>query len=122
MAEYRLEVDPDLILHGSFTQAGGYEMARKMQALQARPTTFCAANNFIAIGAYRALADAGLRVPEDVAMVAFDDLPASMVLEPFFMVAAQPAYEMGRYATELLLRRLTGEDLDACQEIVLPLW
>ncbi len=121
MAEYCLEIDPDLVSYGSFTQAGGYEMARKMWALQAHPTAFCAANNFIAIGAYRALRDAGLRVPEDVAMVAFDDLPASMVIEPFFTVAAQPAYEMGRCATELLLRRLTGDNLDACQEIVLPL-
>lgn len=120
LAECGVETDPSLILHKSFTQAGGYEMAQKLLALSPRPTAFFAANNFIAIGAYQALRDAGLRVPEDVAMVAFDDLPASVVVEPFFTVAAQPAYEMGRRATELLLKRLTGENLETCQEIVLP--
>lgn len=120
MVEHGIRIEADLIAHGSFTQAGGYEMTQKMLALSPRPTALFAANNFIAIGAYQALRDTGLRVPEDVAMVAFDDLPASMVIEPFFTVAAQPAYEMGRRATELLLKRLTGDNLDACQEIVLP--
>ncbi len=55
-----------------------------------------------------------------MAMVAFDDLPAALILEPFLTVAAQPAYEMGQIATELLLARLSGKAPDGCQEIVLP--
>jgi LacI family transcriptional regulator len=79
-----------------------------------------AANNFIAIGAYRALGAAGLRVPDDMALVAFDDLPPALILEPFLTVAAQPAYEMGQIATELLMTRLSSQAPDDCQEIVLP--
>ena len=53
-------------------------------------------------------------------MVAFDDLPAALILEPFLTVAAQPAYEMGQIATELLLTRLSGKAPGGSQEIVLP--
>ena len=59
-------------------------------------------------------------MPEDVALVCFDDVPLWAMIEPFLTVAAQPAYEMGRRATELLLARLSGEAPQECQEIVLP--
>jgi LacI family transcriptional regulator len=114
----------EIIYHGPLTQASGYQMAQEALAAQPRPTAIFAANNFIAIGAYRALRAAGLRVPQDVALVAFDDLPPALVLEPFLTVASQPAYEMGRRATELLLARLAGPPADRdtvpYQEIVLP--
>jgi len=112
--------DPALIFHGRLRQEGGYQMTGQALALTPRPTAIFAANNFIAIGAYRALRDAGLAVPEDMALVAFDDLPPALVLEPFLTVAAQPAYEMGQRATELLLARLAGTAPADCQEIVLP--
>ena len=83
-------------------------MTQQTLTLSPRPTALFAANNFIAIGAYRALGGAGLHVPDDIAMVAFDDLPPALILEPFLTVAAQPAYEMGQIATELLLARLSG--------------
>ncbi len=120
LADAGLTVDPALILHGRLRQEGGYQMAQQALALSPRPTAIFAANNFIAIGAYRALWDAGLRVPDDIAMVTFDDLPPALVVEPFLTVAAQPAYEMGQRATELLLARLAGTAPDECQEIVLP--
>jgi LacI family transcriptional regulator len=103
---------------GSFTQASGAEMARRAAALEPRPSALLAANNFIAIGAQNALRELGLRVPEDVALVGFDDLPPALVTFPFLTV--QPAYEMGRRATRLLIDRLEGRLVSACEEIVLP--
>jgi LacI family transcriptional regulator len=120
LTEAGLAINPALILHDRFTQQAGYAMTQQVLAVTPRPTALFAANNFIAIGAYRALQDAGLRVPEDVALVAFDDLPPTLVLEPFLTVAVQPAYEMGRRAAELLLARLAGQGPDEPQEIVLP--
>jgi LacI family transcriptional regulator len=111
----------DIVYYGAFTQASGYEMAQQLLALQPRPTAVFAANNLIAIGAFKAVQDAGLRVPEDIAMVAFDDLPANLLVFPFLTVAVQPAYEMGRRATQLLLTRLTHPATPDCQEVVLPL-
>jgi DNA-binding LacI/PurR family transcriptional regulator len=115
-----LDVSKNLVSYGEFTQASGYEMARQALAINPRPTALFAANNFIAIGALKALQDAGLRVPEDIAIVGFDDLPLTLVTFPFFTVIAQPAYEMAKKATQLLLARLAGEVPAACQEIVLP--
>ncbi len=105
---------------GEFTQDSGYENTQKVLETHPRPTAIFAANNFIAIGVMRALRDAGLRVPEDISVVAFDDLPAAITIDPFFTVAAQPAYEMGQMATELLLSRLAGDSSRDYQEIVLP--
>jgi DNA-binding LacI/PurR family transcriptional regulator len=73
--------------------------------------------------------DGGLRIPEDIALVSFDDLPAAIVTFPFLTVVAQPAYEMGQKATELLIARLTGETPihgvrsatpGDCQEFIMP--
>jgi LacI family transcriptional regulator len=107
------------VLSGSFTQVSGAEMARQALQRNPQPTALIAGNNFIAIGALNALRELGLRVPEDIALAGFDDLPPALVTFPFLTVASQPAYAMGQAATRLLLERLNG-----CQddffEVVLP--
>ena len=120
LAEAGLAEDRRLVLFDEYTHAGGQRMAEQVLAVQPRPTALFAANNFVAIGAYRFLRRSGLRVPEDVALVAFDDLPATMVMDPFLTVAAQPAYAMGQRATALLLDRLAGRAPEEHEEIVLP--
>jgi LacI family transcriptional regulator len=105
---------------GQYDQESGYRFTQ--QALQAnpRPTAIFATNNFVAIGAMRALREAGLNVPADISVVAFDDLPPALTIDPFFTVAAQPAYEMARQATERLLARLGDTPPEGVQEVVLP--
>lgn len=115
-----LTVPEDLVFYNAYTTAAGKQMARQALAVTPRPTAFFAANNFIAIGAYHTLVEQGLRVPEDISMVTFDDLPPTITLDPFLTVAAQPAEAIGRCATELLLRRLNQTEPAACQEILLP--
>jgi LacI family transcriptional regulator len=112
------------IYYGAFTEQAGYDLT--LQALDAdpRPTAIFASNNFLAAGVIQALRQAELRVPEDVSLVAFDDLPFWTLIEPFLTVADQPAYQMGRQAAELLLARLASLDAgpaaDGVQEIILP--
>jgi LacI family transcriptional regulator len=108
------------IYYGAFTQASGYELTNQVLELSLRPTAIFGANNFLSIGVLKALRDANLRVPEDMAVVGFDDLPVSMVVDPILTVAAQPAYEMGQQATVLLLQRLSIDASGSNQEIILP--
>lgn len=104
---------------GEFTQASGYKYTEQFLQSEPRPTAIFAANNFIAIGVMRCLREQGLNVPNDISVVAFDDLPIAITIDPFFTVAAQPAYEMGKRATELLLARLAGDVSTKSQETVL---
>ena len=115
-----MPVDEAYIFHREFTQTAGAEMAQQAMSLTPRPTALFAVNNFIAIGALKALREMGLRVPEDVSLVAFDDLPQALVIDPFLTVASQPAYEMGQRATQVLLQRLADDAAETYQNIVLP--
>jgi LacI family transcriptional regulator len=105
---------------GSFSQESGCEMTRQAFMNDPKPTALFAANNFIAYGALRALREMGVRVPEDVAVVGFDDLPPALVAYPFLTVAVQPAYEMGKKAIEILLNKLSSSPSDQCEEVILP--
>jgi LacI family transcriptional regulator len=103
-----------------FTQESGYEMTRKAFADSPKPTALFAANYLFAYGALRALREMGVRMPEDVAMVSYDDLPAALFPFPFFTAAVQPAYEMGKKAIEMLLRKISSPSMDCCEEVILP--
>jgi LacI family transcriptional regulator len=118
--EAGLKIEEQFIVYGDFTLESGYQMTCSLLALSSRPTALFAGNNFIAIGALKALHDAGLAVPEKMSVVGFDDLPAAIVVDPFLTVAVQPAYEMGQRATRRLLARLDGQIIGGVEDIVLP--
>jgi LacI family transcriptional regulator len=126
LAEAGLALDDLLVRYGGFNfgnknLADGRLMAQEvLTATDDPPTAIFAANNFIAFGAVRALRDLGLKVPDDISVVAFDDLPVEWVAEPFLTVAAQPAYDIGRRAAELMIDRLEGERTAAGESVVLP--
>ena len=107
----------ELVYYGAFNQQSGYELTYQAMSHMPRPTAIFGANNFITIGIIKALHDLHVNVPEDISVVGFDDLPESMLVRPFLTVARQPAYEMGRSATELLLKRISGDLSEDCQEI-----
>jgi LacI family transcriptional regulator len=106
-----IEIDPEWIHYGLFTQTSGYQLAQKLIKLKPRPTAIVAGNNFIAIGAYAALREAGLHIPNDISLVTFDDLHSRLVLEPFLTTVDQPAYEMGYEATRLLLEYMSMSEV-----------
>jgi LacI family transcriptional regulator len=120
MTESHLAGGCEQILFGEFNEASGYAMTRQALGTEPRPTAIFAANNFIAYGSIKAIREAGLRIPEDISLVVFDDLPAEWVFDPFLTVVSQPAYEIGKQAAELLLGRLTGELVGGPRNIMLP--
>jgi LacI family transcriptional regulator len=109
-----------LVISGAFTRASGYQMTRQALSTSPRPTALFAGNNFIALGALQALEEAGVRVPDDMAVVTFDDLPEALVTTPFLTAAAQPVYEMAARATEILIRRLADAGPQGFEELVFP--
>ncbi|MHC1783513.1 MAG: LacI family DNA-binding transcriptional regulator [Anaerolineaceae bacterium] len=127
MAGYRLalqetgfEINDQLVFTGEFSVDSGYQMTKRLLSMSPRPTAMFASNNFIAIGALKALRDAHVVVPDEMSIVGFDDLPLAIVVDPFLTVADQPAYEMGRAATQRLLEHLDGVVTDEVQETILP--
>jgi LacI family transcriptional regulator len=110
----------ELIYYGAFNQKSGYERTKQAMLQSSSPTAIFGANNFITIGIIKALQDLNVNVPEDISVAGFDDLPESMLVAPFLTVISQPAYEMGRIATELLLRRISGERVGGYENLVLP--
>jgi LacI family transcriptional regulator len=120
MEEAGLEHNLENVYWGSFSQNLGCEMAEQALETTPRPSAFLAVNNFIANGALHTFSQSGLRVPEDISIVSFDDIPAIINPIPFLTVAIQPAYEMGYQATQLLLARLANEGPKERQEIILP--
>ncbi|MHB8693917.1 MAG: LacI family DNA-binding transcriptional regulator [Solirubrobacteraceae bacterium] len=108
-------LDPDAVpvLAGDYRQRSGAELARKALSGPAskRPTALLCANDLMAIGAIEYCRSAGLRVPEDVSITGFDDVPIARLISPALTTVRQPAREMGYAAAKLLFDRLGG-DLD----------
>ncbi len=106
LADAGLPVDETLISAGTWFIEDAERRAKDLVAVKAPFTAILAANNFMAIGVLRALRRAGIRVPEDVALVCFDDLEQAAEIDPFLTVMAQPAYTMGTLAMQLLVERI----------------
>jgi LacI family transcriptional regulator len=120
LVEAGVPADQSREFYGAFNQESGAEMTRRALSAVKKPTALFATNNFITFGALRTLEELSFHVPDDIALVGFDDLPSALVTFPFLTVAAQPAYEMGRKAMEVLLNKLGYGASDQCQEVVLP--
>jgi LacI family transcriptional regulator len=120
LKEAGLKTENHLVFSGEFSVESGYQMTKKLLEMSPQPTALFASNNFIAIGALKALHDAQVSVPEQMSVVGFDDLPLAIVVDPFLTVADQPAYEMGQCATQRLLEHLDGQETTGIQETVLP--
>jgi LacI family transcriptional regulator len=107
-----ISVDPILIRHGDYSQPGGYKITCELlTAAVPFPTALFAANNFIALGVLQALNEAGLRVPEDVSLVGFDELATNSLQPPFLTIADQNPYAIGKEAAALLIQQINGKEL-----------
>lgn len=106
LTESKVPRDKELIQHVVFRQEGGYEAASRLLSLPDPPTAIFAASDFIALGVLRALHERRRRIPEDCAVVTFDDMPWAAALSPPLTAVAQPTYEIGATAARLLLARI----------------
>lgn len=104
-----LPVDPSLVRRGDFEIGSGIEHGLELLRLPDRPTAVFAFNDDTALGVYHAAARAGVRVPDDVSVVGFDDMPHALWMIPPLTTVRQPLADMAAAATEALLRLARAE-------------
>jgi DNA-binding LacI/PurR family transcriptional regulator len=107
--EAGLTPDPLLQAQGDFKLEGGEHAMRRILESGAPFDAVSAANDLMAIGAIRALRARKIRIPEDVAVVGYDDIEEAQIVEPALTTVRQPAYETGHAAATLLLKHIEGE-------------
>ena len=104
-----LSAGPELLVHADLTREDGCAAAARLLAGPERPTAIFASNDLQALGVYQAARAAGLRIPEDLSVVGFDDLPVVAWVEPPLTTVHQPLTEMAVAATELAMSLGRGE-------------
>jgi LacI family transcriptional regulator len=122
LSERGAAIDPDLMVTGDWTRLGGHRAMQRLLAVpkRRRPSAVFCANDLMAIGAVDAAHEAGLRVPDDVAIAGFDDVDAATIVNPPLTTAVNPAYDTGVNAGRLLLSRLEGQYDGDGRLVVLP--
>jgi LacI family transcriptional regulator, galactose operon repressor len=101
-----LPVDPELVVNCGPTIEDSYQAAQKLLEMPERPTALLALNDFLAVGALRAVQDLNLSVPEDVSLFGYDNIPLAKYLVPRLSSASKEGEKLGREAVRLLFARL----------------
>ena len=110
LRDHHIHEDPRLIYEGTFFQPDGYAGACVMLDLENPPTAIFASNDSMAMGVMDAVRSRGLRIPEDISIIGFDDVPQAALVRPALTTVRQPLEQMGRVATQMLLGRLKNPE------------
>jgi len=108
-----LALDPALTYVGDFYHESGFEGGKALLSGPRRPTAIFASSDQMALGVYEAVRQSDLRIPDDVSIVGFDDLPGTPWSSPPLTTVRQPLVEMGMLAVRMILRLLSGEELES---------
>lgn len=103
-------LDEGPVVEGDFTQKSGYEAGKEIIGREPRPDAVFACNDYMAMGAMLAFQEAGIKVPEDIAVAGFDDITSARYANPPLTTVRVPVYELGRRAGERLVRRIQSEE------------
>ncbi|GFM75568.1 MULTISPECIES: LacI family DNA-binding transcriptional regulator [Pseudomonas] len=114
-----IEFDPALVCHGNFSLQAGYDGAGAILELPERPTALFCENDEMAIGALKRIKEHGLRVPEDLSLVGFDDIPLAAYCDPPLTTISQPAEAFGQTAVQMLIALIEKKPIEQ-RHIVLP--
>ncbi|PAB60067.1 LacI family DNA-binding transcriptional regulator [Anaeromicrobium sediminis] len=110
LKEFCLPVEKKYIIEGNNSIEGGYLAAKKLIQSKEIPEAIFAANDLMAVGAMDAIKTMGLRIPQDIAIVGFDNIDMSALVEPKLTTISQPVYKMGLIAARLLFDNIESND------------
>lgn len=119
LADYRIPFDPQLVQEGDFLQPSGFTCGNTLLALPTPPTAIFASSDMMALGVMDAARVHGLRIPEDLSLIGFDDIPMAAITHPGLTTVRQPLEDIGRLATKILLRAIKNPE-DPPEVVVLP--
>ncbi|GGE26198.1 DNA-binding transcriptional regulator CytR [Pullulanibacillus camelliae] len=109
--ENGIRFDHELVKAGDFTIQAGFKQMEQLLLMEVPPTAVFCASDEIAMGAIKRIKQHGLKVPEDIAIVGFDNVKFSSIFEPALTTMAQPLEEMGRQSMKVLIDRMNGKTL-----------
>jgi LacI family transcriptional regulator len=110
----------ELVRSGPYTFESGFEnMLQLLNRNEQVDAIFCT-NDMIAIGAIKAIESRGYRVPEDIAVIGFDDIKMASLLKPTLTTIRQPTYDMGKISVRMVVERIEGVAAEIRKKIVLP--
>ncbi len=118
LEEHNIPFTPALVVKGGFEQSESYKAANDLLDLPEPPTAIFAASDMSAFGAMDAIRHRGLRLPEDISIVGFDDIPEAAYMHPALTTVRQPLYDMGRLAARMLVKAITAGQLPSERIIV----
>jgi LacI family transcriptional regulator len=119
MADHGLAIEPQLIQEGDFLQPKGYACAQALLSLAQPPTAIFASNDVSAFGVMEAVRDAGRRIPDDISIVGFDDIPQAAQVNPPLTTVRQPLEQMGYKAARMLFE-IMAEPERPVERVELP--
>ena len=109
MQDAGLTIEPELIHKVEFTIEGGYRAMETFIEQGNLPTAIFACNSLMAIGVMKIARKAGLRIPDDISVMGFDDIPEAMIVEPPLTVVARDLPHVGQQVAEIVFKRIDGE-------------
>jgi len=120
LAAHGLSLDERYVVAGDYLRGSGHRAMTELLALSPRPDVVFAANDQMASDAMVAIHERGLRVPDDIALAGFDDIPLASYLTPALTTVHQPTYELGYQAAEIALSMIKEEVPSEPKHVVLP--
>lgn len=108
LADHGVSFEPELVSEGTFLQPQGYQCAHALLSLPEPPTALFVSNDAMAFGAMEAARELGFRIPDDLSIIGFDDIPQAAHVHPPLSTVHQPLEEMGRSAVTLLLKYIAN--------------
>jgi LacI family transcriptional regulator len=112
LGEVGISLDPELIQAGDYSEEVGFTCAQRLLSLANPPTAIFAANDQSAIGSIKAIHQAGLRIPDDISVIGFDNIPEVAYTHPRLTTIDQSIKRMGYVATEMLISLIKGQPLE----------
>lgn len=119
MHDAGLPIEPAYCVYSRYRMEDGYQIALRMLNLPEPPTALFVASDYMALGVLKAMQSRGIHVPNEMAVVGFDDTPVAAMVTPALTTVRQPVYELGATAARMVMERISGQVVGPKQAVIL---